>query len=141
TAAAATAVAAFYQQITVACIEPAVSADIAEPQSSDDNRKIIRTLASLHFTPTEAIGRDLAAAGVPLERIVVTGNTTAGTLHAAAQLSNADGTLSSEFARGCKFLRADSPLLLVTECDENEYGFEPLCRALRKVALQRRDLD
>jgi undecaprenyl-phosphate alpha-N-acetylglucosaminyl 1-phosphatetransferase len=162
--------AAFYQQIPVVCIEPE-TAHAQARGIAHASRHIAAELASLHFTPSELAGKLLREHGVPDDRIVVSGNPAIGTLRAAARRIREDATLSRDLAQCFAFLRADSPLLLVADAQNMQFSgydlfdndaaeasfagdgsgtgasapanpaFEPICRALRKIAMRRPDVD
>lgn len=119
----ATTLAAFYEQIPVVCIEPGgAQARPATDRLDDANRKITRTLASLHFTPSESAGARLRAEGVPADRIVVAGNTAMGTLRTAAEHIRQDPILSRHLGQCFAFLRAGSPLLLMADRESMQFG-------------------
>lgn len=141
-AALAATLAACYQQIPVARID-SVAATIDAPARSSGaqiNRRLASALASLHLTPTESAGRELVAAGVPRERITVTGDPAIETLRTAVERIRRDDALHQEMAHRFAFLRPDSPLLLVTH-RERIAEFAQLGRALRSVARRRPDVD
>lgn len=140
-AAAATTLAAFYQQVPVVCIEPDNARAAVPLLHQEADRKITCTLASLHLTPNEAAGRGLIAEGVPTERIVVTGNTAVETLRAAAARIGQDLSLQAELAERLSFLRTGSPLLMVADPRTTSRGFEAIGRALRRLAASRPELD
>lgn len=165
----ATTLAAFYQQIPVVSIEPGgAQARPATDRLDDANRKVTRTLASLHFTPSQSAGERLQAQGVPAERIVVSGNTAMGTLRTAAERIRQDEILGRHLGQCFAFLREGSPLLLMADRESMQFGnsdgkpsyqefpvlhrrrasdvpindaFEPICRALMAVAARRPDVD
>ena len=138
----ATTLAAFYQQIPVVCVESGLSAEHPSAHLPDEAcRRITCSLASLHFTPTQSGSESLIAEGVPAERIMVTGTTTIGTLRTAEERIEHDVGLKSDLALGFAFLRTDSPLLLVANCTGLDDDFEAVRRALRRVAMQRPDVD
>jgi UDP-N-acetylglucosamine 2-epimerase (non-hydrolysing) len=140
-AAAATTLAAFYQQVPVVCIEPESSRAAVPLLHQEADRKITCTLASLHLTPNEAAGRGLVAEGVPIERIIVTGNTALDTLRAAATRMRGDAAIQAELDQRLGFLRNESPLLMVADPRITNRGFEALGRALRRLAAARPDID
>lgn len=73
----ATALVAYYQEIPVAHME--ISRPDDDTSSSDDaGGRLINTLVSLRFTSTERVGEGLIAAGIPHERITITGHARAG---------------------------------------------------------------
>jgi UDP-N-acetylglucosamine 2-epimerase (non-hydrolysing) len=81
------------------------------------------------------------AEGVPVERIIVTGNTALETLRAAAARMRGDAAIQSELDQRLGFLRSESPLLMVADPRITNRGFEAIGRALRRLAVARPDLD
>lgn len=74
--AAAAALAAFYQSIRIAHVEAGLRThDFADPFPEEGNRRLIGSIATLHFAPTVRAEHNLRAEGIPAERIRVTGNT------------------------------------------------------------------
>lgn len=68
----ATSLAARTCDIPVVCIGEEPRTDVSGTQDiADAGRRIVRTLAALHVTSSESTGRDLIAAGVPAERVLV----------------------------------------------------------------------
>ena len=76
TTAMAAALSAYYRRIPVDHVEAGLrSGDIYAPFPEEVNRKVISTVASLHFAPTRRAADALVRENVPRERIFVTGNT------------------------------------------------------------------
>jgi len=76
TTAMAAGIAAFYRKIPVDHVEAGLrSGNIYSPWPEEINRKVVGTLASLHFAPTPRAANALICENVPRERIFVTGNT------------------------------------------------------------------
>ena len=159
-----TTLAAFYQQIPVVCIEPGTDPAQSANRLDRASRKITSELASLHFAPSESASRHLLADGVPADRIVVSGNPAVGTLRTAAERIRNDAVLSRELAQCFAFLRTGNPLLLVADGDSLQFdrralgegdgqrhdpvvgdiqahSMETVCRALRRIAMRRPDID
>jgi undecaprenyl-phosphate alpha-N-acetylglucosaminyl 1-phosphatetransferase/UDP-N-acetylglucosamine 2-epimerase len=163
----ATTLAAFYQQIPVVCIESDAAGHGAGRRLDHAGHRIASELASLHFISSESSREQLRDGGVPAERIVVSGNPAMGTLRTAAERIRHDATLSRDLAQCFAFLRSGSPLLLVADGASmhfngadpfdvepiadashprhgaaiSNFAFEPVCRALRKIAMRRPDVD
>lgn len=75
--------AAYYRKIPVAHVEAGLrSGDIHHPWPEEVNRKIVATIADLHFAPTRTAADALLRENVPGEAIHVTGNTVIDALHA-----------------------------------------------------------
>ncbi len=76
------ALAAYYRKIPVDHVEAGLrSGDIYQPWPEEVNRKIIGTIASLHFAPTDVSAAALIAENVDPARVHVTGNTVIDALH------------------------------------------------------------
>lgn len=70
------ALAAYYRKIPVDHVEAGLrSGHIYHPWPEEVNRKIIGSIASLHFAPTAVAAGKLLAEQVPADRVHVTGNT------------------------------------------------------------------
>jgi len=139
----AATLAACYQHIPVARLESAAEAMHMSPAlSSGDsiNRRVASALAAVHFIPSESGSQELLAAGIPRDRIQVTGDTAVDTLRTAIERIRGDQSVEAALHKRFSFLRADSPLLLVTHREQID-GFAHLGRALRKVARMRPDID
>ena len=88
TSAFSAALAAFQRSITVAHVEAGLrSGNRFHPFPEETNRRMIATLADLHFAPTEANARQLQNEGVPAAAVLVTGNTVVDALLAALDVS------------------------------------------------------
>lgn len=76
TTAMAAALSSFYRKIPVDHIEAGLrSGDIYSPWPEEVNRKVVGSIASLHFAPTVRAAEALLKENVPRERIFITGNT------------------------------------------------------------------
>ncbi len=70
------ALAAFYQQIKVGHVEAGLrSGNIYSPYPEEMNRRLVSTLANLHFAPTKGNYNNLINSGVSANEIFITGNT------------------------------------------------------------------
>lgn len=76
TTAMAAALSSFYRKIPVDHVEAGLrSGDIYSPWPEEVNRKVVGSIAALHFAPTERAADALVNENVPRERVFVTGNT------------------------------------------------------------------
>jgi UDP-N-acetylglucosamine 2-epimerase (non-hydrolysing) len=70
------ALAAYYHRVPVAHVEAGLRTDdLYRPFPEEGNRRLIGTLAALHFAPTPSAAYRLRQEGVPQRQILVTGNT------------------------------------------------------------------
>ncbi|MEC9068326.1 MAG: UDP-N-acetylglucosamine 2-epimerase (non-hydrolyzing) [Pseudomonadota bacterium] len=76
------ALAAYYRKVPVAHVEAGLrSGDIHHPWPEEVNRKIIGTMAALHFAPTDTAAAALRRENIDPAAIHVTGNTVIDALH------------------------------------------------------------
>jgi UDP-N-acetylglucosamine 2-epimerase (non-hydrolysing) len=76
TTAMAVGITSYYRKIPVDHVEAGLrSGDIYSPWPEEVNRKVVGTLASLHFAPTARAADALIRENVPRNRVFVTGNT------------------------------------------------------------------
>jgi UDP-N-acetylglucosamine 2-epimerase (non-hydrolysing) len=72
----AAALAAYFRRIPVGHVEAGLrSGDIYQPWPEEVNRRVVGTIADMHFAPTSAAAEALVKENVPPQRIHVTGNT------------------------------------------------------------------
>jgi len=82
TTAMVAALAGFYHNVPVGHIEAGLrTGDIRSPWPEEANRRIVSTLADMHFAPTPQAHANLLAENIPSETIVVTGNTVIDALY------------------------------------------------------------
>lgn len=130
------ALAAFYQHVPVGHVEAGLrSRDLHNPFPEEMNRRVIGSLAALHFSPTEQARRNLLREGVDDKNIFVTGNTGIDALRlGVARLTVRSPRIPAEAAR-----LARRPFVLMTAHRRENFG-EPLERvfeAVRDVARAR----
>ena len=130
------ALAAFYQQIAVGHVEAGLRTwDKYSPFPEEMNRSMVSRLADLHFCPTEANRRNLAAEGIT-KGVYVTGNTVIDALNTTVRKEFSFTT--DELNR----LDCSSKKLLLITCHRREnYGepMEQIMSALRQLAETYRD--
>ena len=93
------ALSAYYRKIPVAHVEAGLrSHNIYHPWPEEVNRKIIGTIAALHFAPTETSAAALRAENVAADVIHVTGNTVIDALQWVSARIEAEPALASGLA-------------------------------------------
>jgi UDP-N-acetylglucosamine 2-epimerase (non-hydrolysing) len=140
----AASLAAFYQRIPVGHVEAGLrTGDLYSPWPEEANRKLTGALARLHFAPTRAASDNLLREGVPLDRIVVTGNTVIDALLAVKAKLDSSPDLRDAQAARFPFLRQDARLLLVTGHRRENFGhgFERICEAIGRLARRYPGMD
>ncbi len=89
------ALAAYYRKIPVDHVEAGLrSGNIYHPWPEEVNRKIIGTIASLHFAPTDVSAKALTDEQVDPARVHITGNTVIDALHWVTAKIAADPALA-----------------------------------------------
>lgn len=133
------ALAAYYAKIPVAHVEAGLRThDIYSPWPEEINRKLVGSIAALHFAPTERARQNLLAEAVPEERVFVTGNTVIDSLlWMVERLGSGDPVLEPARARVRELVDPARPLVVVTGHRRENFGggFERICEAIRQIAL------
>ena len=132
------ALAAYYRKIPVAHVEAGLrSGNIHHPWPEEINRKIIGTIAQLHFAPTETAAAALRRENVAPETVHVTGNTIIDALHWITGRIGAEPGL----ARGLAPLEArfaGKRIIGVTSHRRENFGggMEGIAKAIRRLAAR-----
>ena len=131
--------AAYYHQIPVGHVEAGLrTGNIYSPWPEEMNRKVVGSIAQLHFAPTEKSRENLLSENVPDAQILVTGNSVIDALLDAVEILQNDPAKRAEFDRAFD-LHPARKLILVTGHRRESFGdgFERVCDAL--AALAQRD--
>ncbi|OGT63847.1 MAG: UDP-N-acetylglucosamine 2-epimerase [Gammaproteobacteria bacterium RIFCSPHIGHO2_12_FULL_45_9] len=144
TTAFAAALAAFYHRIPVAHVEAGLRTyQRYAPFPEEVNRRLVTTLADMHFAPTELARDNLMREGIPPQSVLVTGNTVIDSLRWMCDVLARDPEYV-ERIRTELGLRWDgqSTLILVTGHRRENFGegFVQMCRAIRCIATMRSDV-
>jgi UDP-N-acetylglucosamine 2-epimerase (non-hydrolysing) len=143
TTAMTAALAAFYQQISVAHVEAGLrTGDLQRPWPEEMNRKVVDAVGDLLFAPTEAARENLLREALGGRRIVVTGNTVVDALLHAVQRIEGDAELREAMRRRFDFLTDGRRMILVTGHRRESFGdgFRRICLAIAEIA-QRPDVE
>nr|WP_088310991.1 UDP-N-acetylglucosamine 2-epimerase (non-hydrolyzing) [Novosphingobium sp. B 225] len=132
------ALAAYYRKIPVDHVEAGLrSGNIYHPWPEEVNRKIIGSIASLHFAPTEVSEAALLRENVPADRVLVTGNTVIDALHWVTARIAADPSLAGGLAElEARF--AGKRIIGVTTHRRENFGggMEAIAEAIRQIAAR-----
>ena len=132
------ALAAYYRKIPVDHVEAGLrSGNIYHPWPEEVNRKIIGTIAHLHFAPTEVSAAALTAEQVDPARVHVTGNTVIDALHWVTERIQSEPELASGLAQlEAKF--AGRRIIGVTTHRRENFGggMEAIAEAIRQIAAR-----
>ncbi len=153
----AASISAFYCQIPVGHVEAGLRTfNKFAPFPEEINRKVAGALTDLHFAPTEKAKENLLREGVPVESVIVTGNTVIDALFMALDKIKKEGLeqkIIADLVRQYSTLEkvltnSESPspnrrLILVTGHRRENFGkgFENICRALAQIVLSHSDVE
>ena len=132
------ALAGYYRKLPVDHVEAGLrSGNIYHPWPEEINRKIIGTLASLHFAPTETAANALKAENVKPARIHVTGNTVIDALHWVTARIAAEPSLAGGLA-DLERRFAGKRIIGVTSHRRENFGggLEAIADAIRRIAAR-----
>ena len=140
--------AAFYMKVPIGHIEAGLRTyNKYSPFPEEINRRLLSVLADYHFAPTQWSKSSLLKEGVPEDRIWVTGNTVIDALMEVVR-GQGSGVRKRFFEESFRkkynleLTTKNLKLILVTGHRRENFGegFENICRALRKIAEQRKDV-
>ncbi len=137
TTAMTAALSAFYRRIPVDHVEAGLrSGDIYSPWPEELNRKVVGSIASLHFAPTRRAADALIRENLPRERIFVTGNTVIDALLDVKRRLETFGP--AQHAIDAPLIEAgDKRRLILVTCHRRENfdgGIQRILSALRELA-------
>ena len=133
----AAAMASFYQHIPVGHVEAGLrTGDIKSPWPEEMNRKVVSSLADMHFAPTRQAYANLIGENVNPGSIVVTGNTVVDATLMVSELLNSNTEMQTKYADQFSFIENDKKVILVTAHRRENIGsgIEGICTALTQLA-------
>jgi len=151
----AASLAAFYSGIPVGHVEAGLRTHNKHaPFPEEVNRRVAGVVADLHFAPTETARNNLLKEGISADTIFVTGNTVIDALLMTLEKIRSENMepkiigkliesfpgLSKVFSNGRQQAK-DNRLILVTGHRRENFGrgFENICQALKKIAINHPD--
>lgn len=141
-----TALAAFYEGISVAHVEAGLRThDLKAPFPEEANRQMISRIAQIHLAPTQLNRQSLLSEGVLDSAIFVTGNTIIDAIEWTLQRikSRPEGYYNRYLKGATQAIAEDKPIVLVTGHRRESFGpgFERICRALKAIAERNPDVN
>ena len=132
------ALAAFYRKVPVDHVEAGLrSGNIYHPWPEEVNRKVIGSIASLHFAPTQTAANALLAENTDAGRVHVTGNTVIDALQWVTARIEQDRSIASGLAElEARF--ADKRIVGVTSHRRENFGdgMDGIASAIRQIAAR-----
>jgi UDP-N-acetylglucosamine 2-epimerase (non-hydrolysing) len=139
TSAYAGALAAFYEKIAVGHVEAGLrSFDRLQPYPEEMNRKMISSIAELHFAPTRTSAENLVKENVISDHIFITGNTA---IDAQMHILSKSGNRPVDFL---PLNAVNGRRMLLVTCHRRENQGKPLielCLALRDLTKTFDDIE
>jgi UDP-N-acetylglucosamine 2-epimerase (non-hydrolysing) len=135
----AASLAAFYRKISVAHVEAGLRTNnIYSPWPEEINRQLTSRIASLHFPPTPIAQNNLLAEGIPVTKMLVTGNTVIDALLESVAHLESNNNLLKQHEELFSFLDPRKKLLLITSHRRENFGgsIQQICRALLRLAAR-----
>lgn len=131
TTSSSAALAAFYQHVPVGHVEAGLrTSDRWLPFPEEMNRRLTGTIASYHFAPTELAREHLLRENVPLDDIIVAGNTVID-----AFLATANRTVTALPPRWNE-LDPMRPIIVITAHRRENHPFmREMCEAMREITM------
>jgi UDP-N-acetylglucosamine 2-epimerase (non-hydrolysing) len=136
TSAMAAGLAAFYRKIPVGHVEAGLrTGDRYQPFPEEINRRLLSSIATYHFAPTEVAYAALLGEGVPAESVLMTGNTVVDALQTIAR--------KGEARNGLAALGVEHRLILMTAHRRENFGtpLEDICRAVLRLVDRNPDVE
>lgn len=139
--------AAYYERVRVGHIEAGLRTyDKYRPFPEEVNRRLTTQIADFHFAPTELSRDNLLREGIDNSKVHVTGNTVIDSLllvAATQSTQEAKARYRTFFSNLGLTLKDDRRRILVTGHRRENFGmgFENICNALKKIAIQNPDVD
>ena len=137
------ALAAYYRSIDVAHVEAGLrTGNLAAPWPEEGNRRMISSVATWHFAPTERAAVNLRGEGIDPSRIRVTGNTGIDALLSMRDRLRRERALAESAAAPFRFLDPGRRLILMTGHRRENFGsglagvFEALIELSRRPDVQ-----
>jgi len=135
----ASALAAYYEKITVGHVEAGLrTGNLYAPWPEEMNRAIVGRIAQLHFAPTVSAENNLLREGVDPKAIFVTGNTVIDALLETVHKIDTNLSLKSHMKERFNFIDLDKKLIIVTGHRRENFGdgFERICQALKVLSAR-----
>jgi UDP-N-acetylglucosamine 2-epimerase (non-hydrolysing) len=137
TSAMAAGLAAFYRKVPVGHVEAGLrTGDRYQPFPEEINRRLLTSIATYHFAPTDVARDALLREGVPDDSVVLmTGNTVVDALQAIARKEVA--------LNGLGALGTERRLILMTAHRRENFGppLEAICRAVLRLVERNDDVE
>lgn len=131
------AMSAYYRKIPVAHVEAGLrSGDIYNPWPEEVNRKVISSIADMHFAPTQTSGDALMREGVDPATIHVTGNTVIDALIQTRDRLRANPNLANGLEAIGASMTDKRIIAVTTHRRENFHAMTMIAEAVARIAAR-----
>lgn len=134
------ALASFYAEIPIGHVEAGLrTGDLSAPFPEEANRLLTTKLSTLHFAPTLRNRANLLNESVPINSIIVTGNTVVDALLTAKKRVRREQIWNfSCYGSSQEILAKKQPYVLVTGHRRENFGtgFKNICMAISELAVK-----
>lgn len=142
TTAFAASLASYYNKVYVGHVEAGLrTGDLYSPWPEEGNRRLISSIAKLHFAPTRSSANNLIREGVDSKNIFITGNTVIDSLLEVRDKIHNNYNLYESLSEQFSYLD-NKKVVLVTGHRRENYGngFIEICNALKRLANENSNL-
>ncbi|MEQ1975650.1 UDP-N-acetylglucosamine 2-epimerase (non-hydrolyzing) [Xenorhabdus sp. SGI240] len=139
----AASLSAFYHKVKVGHIEAGLrTGNINSPWPEEANRKLVSSLACLHFTPTVTARDNLISENINSDTIFITGNTVIDSLLEMKNIISENTVLQTKFDYEFGFMNKYKKTILITGHRRENFGqgFQNICHAIKLLAHKNKDI-
>lgn len=137
--------AAYFLKIPIGHVEAGLRTnDKYQPFPEEINRRLISSIADMHFAPTQTAFENLIKENIDKTNIFITGNTVIDALlMTVKRAKNLSAKTENSSIQQMKTIDFRNKIILVTAHRRESFGkpFESICRALKKLAEGNSDVE
>ena len=139
----ASAMSAYLNKNRIAHVEAGLrTGNLYSPWPEEGNRRLIGSLANVHYAPTNQAKENLMREGIQEENIVVTGNTVIDSLVLASSKLDTNQKLLNDIQKKYDYLDPNKKTILVTGHRRENFGdgFKNICNAISAISNDNKDV-
>lgn len=139
----ASAMSAYLNKNRIAHVEAGLrTGNLYSPWPEEGNRRLVGSLANVHYAPTNQARENLIREGIQEENIVVTGNTVIDSLVLASNKLDTDQKLLNDIQKKYDYLEPNKKTILVTGHRRENFGdgFKNICNAISAISNDNKDV-
>ena len=139
----ASAMSAYLNKNRIAHVEAGLrTGNLYSPWPEEGNRRLVGSLANVHYAPTNQARENLIREGIQEENIVVTGNTVIDSLVLASNKLDTNQKLLNDIQKKYDYLEPNKKTILVTGHRRENFGdgFKNICNAISAISNDNKDV-